>query len=370
MADNKLLRLIGPGSMTGLSLGRWLTLLLQNRLRLGLPYLGRVATISMLASVNSIGKLIDNIRFSGTIKRTQPQPPLFVLGVFRSGTTHLHNLLCQDDRFGFINTFQGMNPHTFLGGERFLAPIQQRFYPKSRPFDNVKMGPNQPYEEEFAVAAMCGLSPIFWFVFPRNYARYERYLDFGQATQAEVDRWKQTFLYVVKKLTVKYQKPLVLKSPHNTARVKLLLEMFPDAKFIYVHRHPHEVYASYLNLIKQSLPVVTVQRYNLDEQLSRAVPRFRMTTEAYLAQRSLIPPERLIEVPYTELDADPIATLRRIYEHLELPSFEVAAPRVQAYLDSLGKYQKNTFRQVDDDTKAMLKREWARCFEAWGYDPG
>ena len=129
------------------------------------------------------------------------------------------------------------------------------------------------------------------------------------------------------------------------------------------------MYASYLNLIKRSLPVVSVQSYDLEEQLSRAVPRFRITTEAYLDQRSLIPEGRLIEVPYKELDADPIATLRRIYQSLDLPSFDVAEPRVREYLDSLGEYQKNPFRQLDDDARALLAREWRRCFEAWGYDP-
>ncbi len=370
MADNSLMRWIGPGSMTGLNLGLWLKLLFQNRLRVGLPNLGRVATISMLSSMNSLSRIVENVRYGLAVRKATVQPPLFVLGVFRSGTTHLHNLLCQDDRFAFLNTFQGMNPQTFLTGERWFAPIQERFYPKSRPFDNVKMGPKQPYEEEFAIAAMSGLSPIFWFVFPRNYSRYEQYLDFSHATPAEVSRWKRAFLHVARKLSFKYQKPLVLKSPHNTARVRLLLELFPDARFIYVHRHPHDVYVSYLNLVQQSLPVVTVQRYDLDEQLGRAVPRFRITTEAYFDQRSLIPDGRLVEIGYKELDESPIPTLRRIYERLDLPTFAAVEPKMNEYLASLGRYQKSTFRRLDADTKSLLAKEWKRSFDEWGYDAG
>ncbi len=370
MDDNSLMRRIGPGSMTGLNLGLWLELLVQNRLRIGLPYVGRAATISMLSSINSLSRIVENVRYGRAVRNTTVQPPLFVLGVFRSGTTHLHNLLCQDDRYAFLNTFQGMNPQTFLTGERWLAPIQERFYPKSRPFDNVKMGSKLPFEEEFAIAAMSGLSPNFWFVFPKTYSRYEQYIDFSHATEAEVTRWKRAFLYVARKLSFKYQKPLVLKSPHNTARVRLLLELFPDARFIYVHRHPHDVYVSYLNLVKQSLPVVTVQEYDLEEQLSRAVPRFRVTTEAYFDQRSLIPEGRLVEIGYKELDESPIPTLRRIYERLDLPAFESVEPRMNEYLASLGCYQKNTFRQLDADTKTLLAKEWKRSFDEWGYDPG
>jgi hypothetical protein len=36
-------------------------------------------------------------------------------------------------------------------------------------------------------------------------------------------------------------KPLLIKSPVHTARIPLLLRLFPKAKFIYMHRNPYEV---------------------------------------------------------------------------------------------------------------------------------
>lgn len=41
---------------------------------------------------------------------------------------------------------------------------------------------------------------------------------------------------------------LLIKSPVHTARVKLLLELFPDAQFIYIHRHPFDVFKSAVNM--------------------------------------------------------------------------------------------------------------------------
>ena len=42
--------------------------------------------------------------------------PVFIVGHWRSGTTHLHNLLCQDERLGFVTTYQSVFPDTLLAG--------------------------------------------------------------------------------------------------------------------------------------------------------------------------------------------------------------------------------------------------------------
>ena len=126
MSDNFFIRWIAPGSLGGIGLGLWLKLLTQNRWSVAPRYLGRVAMITFVATLNSLAHRVEQLRFGRTIDRAAIHPPLFVLGYARSGTTHLLNLLCQDDRFAFPNTFQAMNPQFFLTTEGWLAPIQQR----------------------------------------------------------------------------------------------------------------------------------------------------------------------------------------------------------------------------------------------------
>ncbi|MBC8355082.1 MAG: sulfotransferase [Planctomycetes bacterium] len=57
-----------------------------------------------------------------------------------------------------------------------------------------------------------------------------------------------------KKLTFKYDKPLVVKSPTHTGHVRLLLEMFPEAKFVHIHRNPFEVFSSTLKMLATASP--------------------------------------------------------------------------------------------------------------------
>ena len=101
-----------------------------------------------------------------------------------------------------------------------------------------------PNEDEFATCAASLMSPYMLWSFPRCQARYERYLTFRDVPDAEVARWKNTLLRFVKKLTLKQDRPLLLKSPPHTCRIKLLLELFPDARFLHIHRDPYTVFQS------------------------------------------------------------------------------------------------------------------------------
>src|SRR5690606_12085909 len=64
----------------------------------------------------------------------------------------------------------------------------------------------------------------------------------------DLQRWKDDFNYFLKKLTLRENKPIILKSPTHTFRVKLLQEMFPQAKFLYIYRNPFDVFKSAMHL--------------------------------------------------------------------------------------------------------------------------
>lgn len=42
--------------------------------------------------------------------------------------------------------------------------------------------------------------------------------------------------------------PLLIKSPVHTARVRLVLGLFPRARFLYIHRDPYEVFQSAVHM--------------------------------------------------------------------------------------------------------------------------
>jgi len=63
---------------------------------------------------------------------------------------------------------------------------------------------------------------------------------------------------------------LLLKSPCHTGRVKLLLELFPDAKFVYIHRDPYEVFLSGAHMASTTYGYMFLQRPT-DEMLQEYI---------------------------------------------------------------------------------------------------
>ncbi len=96
--------------------------------------------------------------------------------------------------------------------------------------------------------------------FPRGRERYDRYLTFRGVPEADVARWKEALVLFLKKLTYKYDRPMLLKSPPHTARVRLLLELFPDARFLHIRRNPYTVFLSTRHLFTELTRALEFQR--------------------------------------------------------------------------------------------------------------
>src|SRR5689334_22411120 len=94
---------VGTNSFSGITVGNWLRILRDNRCSVNAPYWPRAALISLLSFSNSATALAEHLAYHRAVKRTEVQSPLFILGTWRSGTTHLHNLLAVDRRFAFPN---------------------------------------------------------------------------------------------------------------------------------------------------------------------------------------------------------------------------------------------------------------------------
>ena len=75
--------------LQGMTFGDWRKLLRQNRYQVDWPYLPRAMFVTMAALANSAHAVIEDAVFGRRVEATQVQPPLFILGHYRSGTTHL-----------------------------------------------------------------------------------------------------------------------------------------------------------------------------------------------------------------------------------------------------------------------------------------
>jgi len=357
-----------PGVVTGITTGAWLKLLAQNRFRIPPRYWPKAAFTTLASGLSSGFALAEKAIYGREIASTIVPPPLFVLGHWRSGTTHLHNLLALDERFGSPRFSEVTIPSTFLTGEKVLTTAAKYLLPKTRfAIDNVPLSTEAPSEEEFALAQMSFHSPYMGWAFPEHADYYSRYVSFRGVPEHEIAEWKNAFLTFLKKLTLRHHKPMILKSPPNTARIKLLLDIFPDARFVHIHRDPYTVYQSTRHLHVSSWKNFAFQRLDESALQERIFRQHNDMFDAFFEERSLIPEGRFTELSFQQLEADPIGQVERIYRDLSLPDFSEVKPHVEEYVGRQADYKKNKHVELPAELRERIAREWRRTFDEWGY---
>lgn len=356
----------GPGLLGSLTLGDWLKLLRENRFAIAPSRIPRAVAITLNAAQNSAIRVLDRRRTGPRLEGVAVEPPLFLLGHWRNGTTHLHNLLAVDRRFAFPTTYRALFPHTFLTTEKLNARLMGFFLPETRPMDNVEWSMTSPQEDEFALCVSSLLSPCMGWIFPGRREHYDRYLTFRGVPEAEVRRWREEFLRFLRKLTFNDGRPLILKSPPHTGRIRLLLEMFPGAKFVHIHRDPYAVFPSSRKTFRVNSLMSSLQHPAGDDD-AWVLRQYRAMYDAFFEERGLIPAGHFHEVGFERLEADPIGEVGRIYGALRLPDFRPVEPALRHYVESIAGYTKNTFPTLTDDLRRRISVAWRPCFEEWGY---
>jgi len=352
----------------GMTLGIWWALLRRHRFAIDLKHLPRALVATSISASNSVNARIERGRFGRRIEAAHVEAPLFILGHYSSGTTHLHNLLALDPQFAAPTLFQVLSPHTFLSTERWAAPVVDHLVVRRRYQDEMASGAGMPSEDEFATCIMTGLSPYMGWCFPGDGADYDRFLTFRDAQESEIGRWKHAMTTFLKKLTLRYGRPLVLKSPPHTARIRQLLGLFPDARFVHIHREPYAVFRSTRHMIRAAQPLYTLREGPVQDGDDRIVSVYTEMYDAYFEQRALIPEGRLYDVSYEDLERQPVCVIGSIYESLGLSGFEDVRPRLEAYLASIAGYRKNRHGDLPEELRRRIAYEWGRSFNEWGYE--
>lgn len=312
--------------------------------------------------------------FSGRIKKiTIKKDPVFILGHYRNGTTYLQKLLSSDNRFGCITNYDALFPNTNLLFGRKMEPVFQWminiFKIKNPFFNNRIVLLSEPTEEDDYLMNKASAYSAYWgLVFPKRWREWlngSTQLD----NQTYLKGWKSEYLKALKYATFKNKgKQLILKNPPNTERIPFLLEMFPQSKFIFIYRNPHQVYYSTKNMWKRAiLNYYSLQEISEKELDELIFDHYIYLNDKYLTDKKLIPEGNLIEMSYEELKADPLNTIHKIYSRLDLPGFELAAKDLLIQLDFEKEYR-NFEHQVNDITSQKIEAHWGKYIELWKYN--
>jgi hypothetical protein len=359
-----------PHIWHGCDLFAWLRLLRDNRCAVGLPYLYIAAITTGVSAVNTVVRYLQEARFGDRIARTPIRhAPVFILGHWRSGTTLLHELLTCDPRHSFPTTYRCLSPNHFLLTEWVAKRYLNFLVPDRRPMDNMAVGWDHPQEEEFALCMMGQPSPYRTIAFPNHGPADPESFDLDSLPARRREAWKRALLGFLRRLTFRDPRRLILKSPPHTCRIPVLLELFPDARFVHIQRNPYVLYPSTVKLWQSLYRKQGFQTPTFAGLEEYVFATFRHFAERLDATRTLVAPNRFHELKYEALVRDPVGQLEGCYRRLELGGFDEVRPGVEEYLSRQRGYETNKYELTPEEREAVTRR-WGDIIRRWGYAEG
>ena len=328
------------------TLRNWLRLLWRYRRQFDAAQWPRALRITLFVIATIPIRVFERMRFGMAIRRHRlSEPPVFIIGHWRSGTTNMHNLLLQDPQFASVTMLHCAIPSGFLTWEWLARWILARRLPKSRPMDAVPLGIDEPMSEDFALAGLTHMSHYLNYFFPQIAEQtFRETVLFEGVCQQDVAHWSDHYEYLLRKVSyASGGKRLLLKNPPNLGRIPEVLKRYPNAKFIHVFRNPWLVHASSMKLMQRFMEDLAFQTHDpaaIELFISR---RYAAIMQKWFADRDQIPRANLIELRHEDITARPMEVVETIYRQFSLTTWSMMQPRLKAYTESLAGYRNNEY---------------------------
>lgn len=327
-----------------------------------LPWIAKLIILEPL-------RLAEVIIFERKINRNViSKSPVFILGHYRSGTTYLQRLFSLDKRLGHMSVVQQIAPELMLLFETPLTRIMQwvsDLFKAQNHYHRVQHDWSYPGEEDIALMSLLSNYSSTWsLMFPKHFTSF-----FMDTTKLEEDsirqKWQKDYLYLLNKLSLKNRgKQLVLKSPPNTARIKKLKELFPEAKFVFISRDPYQLFSS-----MKRLWMVTIKYHSLGSAKGIEIDQlilngFKILMDDYLEEKKQIGENNLVEIDYEQLVQNPVTTMQQIYSQLDLPDFGFCKDTIQQFANKQKCYERLNHK-LPDEVKQMILEKWSAYIQEY-----
>lgn len=336
-----------------------------------LNFFGRILTRhDLLIYLEARLSVIDTYRRHPEIEDEEVTEPIFILGLGRSGTTILHEVLSQDADFRSVRRWEAMFPcpppeeATYLTDDRIqkaqtLVDIVNAVSPQWKSM-HAQAGDLPVEDIEFTYAA------LFSEVWPNAFQipSYEKW--FAAQDPTPHFAWHKK---VVKLLQWKFKKKhWLFKNPTHMARLPHLLKAYPDAKIIFPHRDPIvtadsvvNVSASIYNWRSDKVPAA-----GIGDEWMQIDSRAKMWDDAIdLIEKGELKKGSVANVLYAEFIHDPRVAIQKIYRDLHLTLDPAVLDQMITYMEkksqgSHGNSSKYRKSSADDPRVAEERQKYGR----------
>ncbi len=338
-----------------------------------LGVIGRGAVRSSLINllVNRL-KITDAVRQEPSLRTDPVARPVFVLGMARSGTTWMYNLLAQDPGARPLQTWEAVQPLPSPRPETYETDARIEVVDRGlKGMDKLVPGMRAIHPIRARGPEEC--LPLLWtaLMTPFYRGRVEPYREWlAQRPTEEFDR-SYEFYKLQLQILQRYVRRdhWMLKSPAHLYSVDSLIRAFPDAVVVQTHRDPTAVLPSWCSMTA-TMDQIFYPRVDPKEVGARTMRILKSCLDRNRRARKLLPPGRIIDVGYDDLLADPRGTVERIYRESETPYTEAIDQSVRDLIERDQKSDRPKHRYSPEDfgtTRAQIESELSDYLHDFGH---
>ena len=294
-------------------------------------------------------EVMDWLKRHPEIEDQEVTAPMFIVGLPRSGTSILFELLAQDPDVGVPLMWEALQPcpppetATYRNDSRmeYADAVFTQWNRVAPEFAAM-------HEMRGDIPAECGLIMAGSFISDHigslhqtpSYAMWCADADYLPAYQyhrkvLQVLQWRNP------------RARWLLKAPEHQVHLEVLLQVYPDARIVQTHRDPIQCMASTTSLMGTLYHMRSDQPFNaamFENILMGEATAQRLEKVMDQRDSGLVPPANIADSRYQDLIEDPLANIQRLYRHFGLELSDTAKTAMQAYLAAKPKGKFGTHR--------------------------
>lgn len=270
------------------------------------------------------------------IREIDVRAPVVVVGMPRTGTTHLVNVLAADERFRSLRLWESREPIPVPGEVTGPDGIDPRYRRAAEAWEAMKL-------VNPAGAAMHAMHP--------DHVHEELELeciDFSsyrmEWSMQMLPRWRDYYLSHDQTPHYEFVKTMlqilqwqrgpdrwVLKCPQHLEQLGPLMTTFPDATVVLTHRDPVAVVQSAVTMLSNNARM-SFRRPDIDAIFEYWVDRIERLLASGERDLHLIPDAQRVDVLFADLLADQIGTIEELYGRMALDLPPDARARIERHI--------------------------------------
>lgn len=267
--------------------------------------------------------------------------PVFIVGLARSGTTALHGMMAKDSRFRWMPAWEATNPLPHPASKQ--RENDPRLLQAKHFYDQLKKDAPEylkmhfvAYDEPdecFHLLQSSFLDGAWWWLTGAwDYLAWA-----GLQDHTSVYELHKKYLKVM--TAMHSSKHWLLKCPSHLGKIQTIKKVYPDARFVHIHRDPIKSLSSGASL-SSALRKDYVKSINYAQVGAEVARANSQVVMRYLAMRDEVAKQDIIDVYFKDLISSPVSMIKQIYEHFEFDGGNNIEGWVDSYLkeNPRGKY--------------------------------